>query len=424
MSESYFALTEPLARIKDIPDAPDWLKSPDWLVTAPFVNGFQIIVALLILSVIIVVCILLHNTSTAPADLTGGWGRDYNALQSTRKSLVDFPGFDLTTPMINFGVLTANFGGIFTENPSALSPWSGVVSANAATLQVEAGARALVLDIWPNPTDRTQPIVCAMMDLMQRWAQKWWLNNGLNKSVKRYSNWNAVTRNMVPAGDIINAAINAAFASPSGLQNGDPFFLILKLHGAMTPAYLNKLGDIVNAAINPTGTNTNGYAMNSGYSSCKNQNKMNTAPVNDFMNKACVIAIPDIQTEYDILPDGNNTYVKFTKAFLGTTLGEATNYLEQGPQTVFFEPDGISKISADQLNANGFCVVQPSIGGEYTNNDYLFTTDYQTCVKSGAQFVAVNLFSPSNLSGSGDSNATLSLAFDPAYFGTYSFRKT
>ena len=418
MSDSYFKLIEPLHRNIDV------LKMPDWLVTAGFVNTFQIFISVLVLISIIIMCVLLANTTSAPSPPSGGYERDYDALQGTRSPLLDLSGIDLTTPMINYSVLTANFGGIFTESPTWLSPWNGTVSPDAATLQVEAGARAIVLDIWPNPADMTQPVVCAMMDLTQHTIQKWWLNNGLNKNVHRYSNWNAVTRNTVPVGDILRAAINAAFASPTGTQNGDPFFLILKLHGAMTLPYLNNLGNIVNAQINPTGAGANGYAMNSGYSSCKNQNKMNTAPVNDFLNKVCVIVVPDIQPEYDILPDGNNTYVKFTTAFLGTTMGEATNYMEQGPQTVFFEPSGISKISEGALNTFGFCMVQPSIGGPTTNNDSLFTTDYQTCMKSGAQFVAVNLFSPSNTSPKSDSNNTLSLAFDPAYFGSYSFRKT
>lgn len=382
-----------------------------------YVFAFQIVIAILILISIICMCVLMTNTSTMPAPLTGAVGRDYDALQVTRQAFSDLSGYDPTQPMIGYRVLTANFGGIFTEDPSLLSPWNGSVSARAAQLQVEAGARAIVLDIWPNPADMTQPVVCAMMDLTQNNVQNWWLGNGLNNSVSRYSNWNAVTRNTVPAGDIIQAAITAAFAGNPGKQNSDPFFLILKLHGAMTTAYLNTLGSLVNAQVQDKG-----YAMNSRYATCKNQNVMNTASITDFNNVACVIVIPDIQTTYDSLP-GINTYAAFTPAFLATTLGEATNYLEQAPQTVFFEPSGISSITSNSLATKGFCVVQPSIGSTATTNDALFTTDYGSCLKSGAQFVAVNLFSPSNVSTKSDSNSTLSLVFDPSRFGTFSFSK-
>jgi hypothetical protein len=185
----------------------------------------------------------------------------------------------------------------------------------------------------------------------------------------------------------------------------------------MTPAYLNTLGSIVNAQVQ-----AKGYAMNSSYSTCKNQTMMNVAQITDFNNKACVIVIPDIQTTYDSLPN-INTYAAFTPAFLATTLGEATNYLEQGPQTVFFEPSGIASITSNALNTKGFCLVQPSIGSTATTNDALFTTDYGSCLKSGAQFVAANLFSPSNVSTKGDSNSTLSLVFDQAKFGSFSFLK-
>ena len=149
---------------------------------------------------------------------------------------------------------------------------------------------------------------------------------------------------------------------------------------------------------------------------------MNVAPITDFNNKACVIVIPDIQTTYDSLPQ-INTYAAFTPAFLATTLGEATNFLEQKPQTVFFEPSGIASITSNTLATKGFCVVQPSIGSIATTNDALFTTDYVSCLKSGAQFVAVNLFSPSNASTKSDSNSTLSAVFDPTRFGTFSFSK-
>ena len=386
------------------------LATPDSVVKPLYVTIFQILLAIMVFISVICMCVLLTNTSTAPANPKGSGGRDYDADQVKRLPLTDLSGMKLTDPIINYGVLTANFGGIFTETPALLNPWNGTVAADAARLQVEAGARAIILDIWPNPSDMSQPVVCAMMDLTQNSVQKWWLGNGLNKSVNRYSNWNKVTRNTVPAGDIIQAAVRAAFSSTSGSQNADPFFLILKLHGAMTTAYLNKLGSIVNSQVHDLG-----YSMNSGYSACKNQETMKTAAINDFMNKVCVIVIPDIQKAYDSLP-GINTHSAFTAAFLKTTLGEATNYMEQGPQTVFFEPDGSLKISSDALSTRGFCVVQPSIGATATDNETLFTTEYSNCVKSGAQFVAVNLFS------AGNTNSTVNTAFDSAYFGSYSFR--
>lgn len=393
---------------------------------AIFVNLLQISFAVLALIVVIVLCVLLVNTTTAPAKPSGTLvpKRDYDALKGTRQPITDLSGFDLNTPMIKYQVATANFGAIYTEDPTLLNPWTGTTHSDAIRLQVEAGARAVVLDIWPDPADSSKPIVCAMMDLTKNTVQNSWLGGGLNKGVSRYSNWNMLTRTKAPVGEVLQAAIATAFNSSPGPQNADPFFLILKLHGAMTIDYLNRLGAIVNAQVE-----AKGYAMNSAYAGCKNQTKMFSAPINDFMSKVCIVVIPDINSGYNSLPN-INSYPAFTAAFLPTTLGEATNYLEQTVNSVFFEPDGVATVSAaNQPNSNtiggpsqslaqiGFTVVQPSIGSSITDNDRLFTTTYTNCLQSGAQFVAVNLFSPKKNDG------VLNTFFDPKYFGVHSFRK-
>ena len=408
---SYFDLYEPTAT-----PAPKVL----------FVNLLQMSFGVCALIVVIILCVLLANTTTAPAAPKGTLVplRDYDALKGSRQPITGLTGFDLTTPVNKFQVATANFGGIYTEDPTLLNPWTGSTSSDAIRLQVEAGARAVVLDIWPDPADSSKPIVCAMMDLTKNTVQNSWLGTGLNKGVSRYSNWNMLTRTKAPVGEVVQAAVGSAFNSSPGTQNGDPFFLILKLHGAMTIDYLNRLGTIVNNQVE-----AKGFAMNSAYAACKNQTKMFSSPINDFMGKVCVIVIPDINSGYNSLP-AINSYPAFTAAFLPTVLGEATNYLEQTSNSVFFEPDGIATVSAaNQPNCNtiggpqqslaqvGFTVVQPSSGSSITDNDRLFTTSYTNCLQSGAQFVAVNLFSPKQ------SDGVLNTFFDPKFFGTYSFRK-
>jgi len=326
--------------------------------------------------------------------------------------------------MNQFSVATANFGGIFTENISTMNPWIGSVSAEAARLQVEAGARALVLDIWPDPADRQTPVVTSMIDT-QAWSmQNTWMKWGLDKGVGRYSNWQHLTRNKKPVGEILTAALTAAFSSSPGPQNTDPFFLILKLHGAMTTEYLNHLGNIVRDAIG-------GNAMGAEWNNCANQKSICTATVNQFISKVFLLVIPDIQPGYNSLPN-INTYAGFTTQFLTTSLGEITNALEQTPNTILFEPSGLTAVSAtgqancsnpsgpqQSLAQTGFCLVQPSIGGQTTDNSVLFSgqNSYTTCLQSGAQFVAVNLFSPNS------SDGPLTTFFDPKYFGLFSFRK-
>jgi hypothetical protein len=134
-------------------------------------------------------------------------------------------------------------------------------------------------------------------------------------------------------------------------------------------------------------------------------------------------------------------------------MGEITNAMEQGPNTMCFEPSSISAIPTAgtaacasimplvgpggeqkgalgpggerQLvgpggtqNQTGFCIVQPSTGGQTTDNSVLFAQNsYTACLQSGAQFVAVNLFS------SNTNDGPLTTFFDPKYFGKFSFMK-
>jgi hypothetical protein len=178
--------------------------------------------------------------------------------------------------------------------------------------------------------------------------------------------------------------------------------------------------------------------MDAIWNKAANQRMLCTAPYIDFAGKAFVIVIPDIQPGYNSLPNVN-TYAGFLPLFLNTTLGEVTNAVEQQPNTIFFEPGSISTISAIgqpncllgsgspppqvaapqiSLAQAGFCLVQPSIGGQTTDNSALFSDNsYTNCIQSGAQFVAVNLFSHNT------SDGPLTTFFDPAYFGKYSFKK-
>jgi len=336
---------------------------------------------------------LLVKTYVTPSHPKGGNGRDYEALKGNRKSLV----LTEDAPMVQFSVATANFGGIFTEN----GPWIGTVHPEAARLQVEAGARAIVLDVWPDTADPTRPMVCAMV------------------GTGHYSNWKRATRNALPVGEILNAAILAAFDTP---QASDPFFVILKLHGHMTAEYLNTLGDIVGSSIA-------GHAMPSAWNKAANQSALCSATFSEFMGQAFVIVIPDsdgigTSAVYNLLGKSTPSYAAFLKTFMNTRMGEVTNAIERAPNTILFEPSNIGALTVanqppcnnteDQLTLPqaGFCLVQPPIGGTTTNNDLLFKANsWKAC--SIAQFVAVNLFSPSD--------SQLDAFFET--FGTVSFKR-
>lgn len=396
--------------------------------------AFHFVIAACGIVIIIFAITTLTNTVKTPSSPAGAIGRDYDAMAPQRQSLAAYMSANNipdTTPMVQFQIATANFGGIFTEQIGMTNPWIGTVSPDAARMQVAAGARAIVFDIWPDPAARETPVVCSMVDTNQWAIQNWWRNVwGLNRGVGRYSNWQMLTRNKVNAGTMISAACEAAFGTANSQQNNDPFFLVLRLHGAMTPAYLNKLGDMVQKALA-------GHAMGSNYNTWGQQGQLCKIPVSEFTapggaagGYGFVIVCPDVSPGYNLLP-GVNTYAGFVSALQNTTLGQVTNAVEQNVGTLWFEPATIGPLNQATLpNCNtgnttqltpaqaGFCVVQPSIGGQRTDNGSLFKdASFQTCQQTGAQMVAVNLFSRDANDG------VLGGWFTDQNFGKYSFKK-
>ena len=395
------------------------------------------LIAAIVLFIIVCMSTLMGNTMTTPSPPPGYI--NYEVAQATRSGIapasptpdlstvtigsVVYPGL---TPMSLFQVATANFGGIYTEQSSWLNPWLGSVAADAVTSQVEAGARAVIFDVWPDPANPGNPIVASMYDVTQWYYQNQWASPGnMNQGVGRYSNWNLLTRNTGALSDILTAATNAAFNGPSSNQNGDPFFIILNLHGAMTAAYLNLVGTIITSAVD-------GHAMGPEWTlGAANNATIQTAPISQFMGRAFVIAIPDIQTGYFSLK-GINTLSGFNTAVLPALITttnpyssfiNAVNLIPTTTSQLMYTPDALSTVQTlMQPTAAGapIAIIQPSIGAQVTDNDSLFglsAVGYSDCMNSKAQFVGINFFTPST------SENAMTLYTDPTNgFGKYSFK--
>jgi hypothetical protein len=384
---------------------------------------FMLVLAILVLLVIIGTIRTLIATTSTPSASTGWNGMNYAGGVASRIPMVNIPGFNTATQMTNFTVATAAFGGIFTEPTSSyfgvnVNPWLGNVSTEAAKLQVDAGARAIVFDIWPNPSDPTQPVVCAMADTTAWGIQNWWVNTGkLNAGMTgTYSNWQLLTRNVVNAMEMLQAAVEEAFAG-NNPQKADPFFLILRLHGAMNTDYLNTVGAAVQNAVG-------GYAMGPEYVNMT-YNQYCQTPFSEFISsdsqsgKVFVMVSPELTTPL---------VSKFLTAYNASTLKQNTNLLDMNPQQLTFNPGTANMIPKTmvascatngqqiQLNEASYTLVMPSTGGKSTVNDDLYAiADYQSCLQTGAQFVGLNLFSPSS------SDGPLNTFFQDDLFGKQSF---
>ena len=389
---------------------------------ANFTFSGMIVHAVFALAVILLVFMFmvpwLHNVITTPAN--PAWFNQYDDMQGKRQSLRAYLGSIGKSPdsvmTTQLQIATANYGGIFTETKAAnmawLTPWHGTVSSEAARLQVEAGARAMIFDIWPDPSDFSRPVVVAMVDLDESSSDSWWKNNGLTEGVGRYSNWKNLTRNKGAAGDIIKAAINAAFR---GVQAEDPFFVILNLHGKLPPSYLNTLGAILLDALQ--GKKLSAPNIN------LNDNVFCSMPVSAIFDKAIVLVNPDVPSSM--------TRETFNAMYLNTAMKEVTNVLTTTERPLLFKTTDLSSITSAKytdctgsvnkvpLPAVALCAIQPTIGGLYTDNDSQFKkASLNSCMSTGAQFVGVNLFG----SKGGAKDDTLNAWLDPGLFGVRSFK--
>lgn len=387
--------------------------------------GLAPVAALILMIIMIVMLVNVKQAPTLPP-----WFAEYDASKGGRTSLRTYltsinknPDTVMATQL---QIATANFGGVMTDVKASgtwLTPWHGTVSAEAARLQVDAGARAIVFDIWPDPSDFSTPIIACMVDTQDdgRGVDQWWSSTGGMPVGSRYSNWNILTRNKGNVGDILKTAVAAAF---TGVQAEDPFFLILNLHGKLPATYLTKLAHIIT-------TSVGGKQMSVGRT---NQTEYCKVPVTTMFDKVMVIVNPDIPVDTD-----RDT---FNEMFLSTDMRNVTNILTTTDKGTVFKPTDIGQITSAKyqdcnsttmakksLPTAALCAVQPSTGTLYTDNDTLFKkSSFPTCMGSGAQFVAVNVFGATpTIRGSaggsyaGDRDSVLTSWLNPKMFGKQSF---
>jgi hypothetical protein len=394
--------------------------------------------------IVLIVFIVMSMLLAAVNNFRGGMDinkypqfyRDYDAIKGNRRSLRNYlsdTSGSLTPETVkikDLQVSTANYGGIFTDVKGniALTPWHGTVSSEAARCQVEAGARAIVFDIWPDPSNMTQPIIACMTDTSEthflRKGENWWAANGLpatHGTDSTYSSWKCLTRNKGNAAEILKVAVDTAF---TGVQREDPFFLILNLHGILSPTYLKNLAKAIENAVSGRQLRVSG---NQSSTMCETL-------VSVLLNKVMVIVTPDIPTGSD--------QESINRVLMASDMKNFINVLPTPEAEIVFRPSNIGMITTKKysdcavpttktsLSSTSLCCIQPSIGFVYTDNDNGFKpSTYSRCMATGAQFVAVNVFgsAPNKYTGSalgnigGDPDSVLSGPWK-ADFGKYSFK--
>jgi len=373
------------------------------------------LVTLFAVIMIVITIAWLSSVTNIPAQPL--WYNNYDAKKGFRKSLLTYLASIKQDPakinITQIQVATANYGALLmeTKSPSItgyFTPYHGSVTKDAVRLQINAGARAIIFDIWPDPSNLSNPVIGATIDNdgAGRGVYSYWKNTfGMKRGVSRYSNWAKLTRNMAPVGDIMTEAVSVAF---SGHQSEDPFFIILNLHGLLTPTYLNTLGGILNTTLGGKKYATMVTANNLNSNLC-------SITLDKMKEKVFVIVNPDV-------PEGGDR-TTFNSMFLSTSMNEVTNLLTTAEQGTVFRPLDVGSITqASYTNCQGSALkvplpkvslvtIQPSVGEVSTNNDTQYgNTTFAGAMKSGAQFVGMNVFSDD-----------ASLKDWSSRFGTYSF---
>jgi len=298
--------------------------------------------------------------------------------------------------MVNYQVATATYGGIYTEQGRPHSNYSGRVDHLAVAAQITAGMRALIFDVWPNPSAPTQPCVVAMEQIQTPWYSPHF-TSGVTES--GYSNWKMLTR---PTSEDLLSLMNEVAATAPVT---DPFFVILNLHGAMTVPYLNIIGVILDTAFS-------GRHMPVEYAKAAAPAFLCTAPVSVFVGNIFIIA--NIVVDPAFVTIANQTDVT-NGAMTATKFAEQVNLLSvsgfppgsaTSPTQNVYSVQSSASISSKTATCQGttgptatpfpsatFCVIQPSTGGLDTTNDTLYAdSSFSTCLATGAQFVGINVF--------------------------------
>ena len=361
-------------------------------------NISLILILLFSIIIIIIMTVWLYYATTRQAQPL--WYNNYNSNKGFRKSLLTYLSSIKQDPtkinITQLQVATANYGGILMEPKSPwvtgyLTPYHGTVSKDAVRLQIDAGARAIIFDIWPDPSNLANPIVGAMIDNdgYGRGVYSMWKNSlGLKGGVSRYSNWAKLTRNVGAVGEIITEVVYNAF---SGTQSEDPFFIILNLHGLLTKTYLNTLGGILNTSLGGKKFPTTITADNLHSNLC-------SITVDKMKERVFVIVNPDI-------PDGSDR-TTFNSMFLKTSMKEVTNLLTTAEKGTVFRPaelGSITNVSYTDCNLSTLKVSLPKISlvtvqpstGETTvhNNDQYGIKGFTSVMSAGVQFAGINIFS-------------------------------
>lgn len=205
--------------------------------------------------------------------------------------------------LTNFFVMTANCGAIFTPADG------GLVSNDALSYQIRAGARAFIIDVYETIDTPNEPMVTALHPA---------------------SKWKRVSMNSLTLRDVVNRLTTEALAGGPQpdrtqlrpLNDTDPLFIYLRFHKIHSRFFYDKVADILDNAIR-------NFRLDFTFNEARREKDLFMTDMVDLMGRVVILS--------NQLP----------------TQTRLTEFINAGPvsgATQMFDRIGISSISSDRIS--------------------------------------------------------------------------
>jgi hypothetical protein len=160
--------------------------------------------------------------------------------------------------LTNFYVSTVNAAGVF------FPATDGVVSPMAARAAVLGGARAFVLDIWPDLTPGAQFAPSIQV-------------------VESGSLWRRISMNSLPFVSILKALIQEAFEIDGRPGSEDPVFLYLRFRGKPRASTYTGTANALRAVLES-------YRLDASFNTCRGQDRIFNTPITSLFGKVVIMS--------------------------------------------------------------------------------------------------------------------------------------
>jgi hypothetical protein len=267
-------------------------------------------------------------------------------------------------PVTNFHVMTANLGGYFSPVGNA------AFCKTAIQYAIQAGARCLIFDVWPNPKKGANmgPIlkVCQSDDNYDIIGSSYY-SMDLVTALTEVKKW--------------------AFEDSANPGNQDPMFLYFRFRGKPTANTLTGTANAISIALEQ-------YRLPFIYSSTSSTNSLYSTPINELNRKII------------ILSNNPGTGTRFAEYINNPVT--ATDSIRTPGQIKALTGEEVKKFNIDAKTSFFACAPLPEDIGNSESNSWSWKRAHEV----GVQFCGMNLWAQDN---------GLKAYLDPSVFGTYSF---